>query len=184
MLGPGDGLNIELYGESPGDYNDLWTAKGALLYRKSVLYRHPEGTSEIQRAVQSVLRTQYRDVQVDVSLARLRSVRVYVVGDVAQPGAYDISSLSTPLNAVYTAGGPTQGGSLRTLRHYRGKQLVQEIDTYDLLLHGVNGNVQPLQAGDSILIPPLGPEVIVQGMVRRPAIYELRDEKQLAEVLS
>lgn len=184
VLGPGDGLNIELYGGVSRRLQRLVDRQGRLaLPEVGSIQASGRNLGEIQRAVQSVLRTQYRDVQVDVSLARLRSVRVYVVGDVAQPGAYDISSLSTPLNAVYTAGGPTQGGSLRTLRHYRGKQLVQEIDTYDLLLHGVNGNVQPLQAGDSILVPPLGSEVIVQGMVRRPAIYELRDEKQLAEVL-
>jgi polysaccharide export outer membrane protein len=94
-----------------------------------------------------------------------------------------VSSLSTPLNALYIAGGPTEGGSLRILRHYRGKQLIQEVDIYDLLLHGIRGDVQRLQAGDTIQVPPLKGQVTIEGMVRRPAIYELNGEKGLADVL-
>jgi polysaccharide biosynthesis/export protein len=133
--------------------------------------------------VQTVLRGQFRGVDADVSLSRIRTVRVYVTGDVERPGAYDVSSLSTPLNALYIAGGPTSGGSLRILRHYRGKQLLQELDVYDLLLHGIRGDVQRLQAGDTIQVPPLKGQVTIEGMVRRPAVYELNGEKGLAEVL-
>src|SRR5580698_8062272 len=111
------------------------------------------------------------------------SVRVYVVGDVQYPGAYQVSALSTALNAVYEAGGPTSRGSVRIFNHYRGKQLIEKIDVYDLLLHGVNGNVQRLQAGDTIQVPPLSAEVTISGMVRRPAIYELNGETSLAQVL-
>src|SRR5205807_8917976 len=119
----------------------------------------------------------------DVSLSRLRTIRIYVVGDVQRPGAYDVSSLSTPLNALYQAGGPTSRGSMRIVKHYRGKQLVEDVDLYDLLLHGVQAGTQQLQSVDTILVPPLGSEVTVQGMVRRPAIYELNGEKNLAQVL-
>jgi protein involved in polysaccharide export with SLBB domain len=129
------------------------------------------------------LRTEYRDISADVSLSRLRTVRVYVVGDVTQPGAYDISSLSTPLNALFAAGGVTARGSLRAIKHYRGKQLLEEVDAYDLLLHGVRSGMHRLETGDTLLVPPLGPQVTVDGMVRRPAIYELRGENSLAEVL-
>ena len=110
-------------------------------------------------------------------------VRVYVVGDVTSPGAYDVSSLSTPLNALFAAGGVTPQGSLRRLQHYRGKQLIEEVDAYDLLLHGIRGDLQRLENGDSLMIPPLGPIVTVEGMVRRPAIYELRNEKTLLDAL-
>jgi protein involved in polysaccharide export with SLBB domain len=118
-----------------------------------------------------------------VSLARLRTLRVYVVGDVANPGPYDISALSTPLNALLAAGGPTARGSLRTVLHFRGKQLVQQVDLYDLILRGVRSDLQPMQAGDTILVPPIGPQVEVEGMVRRPAIYELNGPSNLADVL-
>jgi polysaccharide export outer membrane protein len=129
------------------------------------------------------LRTQFRDVSADVSLARLRTIRVYEVGDVTNPGAYDISSLSTPLNALFAAGGPTPRGSMRILKHYRGTQLVETVDLYDLLLHGVKADLLRLENGDTVQVPPIGPEVTVEGMVRRPAIYELREEKTLASVL-
>jgi len=111
---------------------------------------------EAQEIVQRALRTQFRDVSADVSLLRLRSVRVYVVGDVGSPGGYDVSSLSTPLNALFVAGGVTLQGSLRRLQHYRGKLLIEEVDAYDLLLHGIRGDLQRLENGDSLMIPPLG----------------------------
>ena len=139
--------------------------------------------ADVQQSLQQVLRTQFRDVSADVSLSRLRTIRVYVVGDVANPGAYDISSLSTPLNALFAAGGPTRRGSLRIVKHFRGKQLIQIVDLYDLLLHGVKSDMQRLENGDSVMVPPIGPQVTIEGMVRRPAIYELKDEKNLASVL-
>src|SRR5207244_4790491 len=112
---------------------------------------------DVQQEVQRVLRTQFRDVSADVSLQRLRTVRVYVVGNVASPGAYDVSSLSTPLNALFAAGGVTPQGYLRRLQHYRGKQLVEEVDAYDLLLHGIRGDLQRLDNGNPRLGRPFGP---------------------------
>src|SRR5262249_9087989 len=129
---------------------------------------------DIQQTVQRALATQYRDTSADVSITRLRTVRVYVVGEVNEPGAYDISSLSTPLNALVAAGGVTSRGSLRGLKHYRGRQLVEDVDTYDLLLRGVMPKAARLENGDTLMVTPLGPQVTVTGMVRRPAIYELQ----------
>ena len=134
--------------------------------------------------IQKALGEQFQNIRVEISLARLRTVRIYVVGDVQRPGAYDISSLSTPMNALYAAGGPTSHGSLRTLRHYRGQELVRELDLYDFLLHGVRSDIDRLLPGDTILVPPIGPQVAVSGMVRRPAVYELKGEQGLNEVLN
>lgn len=184
VLGPGDGLNIELWGGVTQRLRRVVDREGRVaLPEVGAVQVSGRSLGDVQRLVQSVMRTQFRDVEADVSLARIRSVRVYVVGDVVSPGAYDISSLSTPLNALYSAGGPTGRGSLRHLRHYRGKQLIQEIDAYDLLLHGIRGELAGIQSGDTILVPPMGAQVTVQGMVRRPAIYEVAGEKTLAEVL-
>jgi len=105
------------------------------------------------------------------------------VGDVQRPGAYDVSSLSTPLNALYAAGGPTGRGSLRTLKHYRGNQLLRTIDLYDFLLHGVRSDIDRLLPGDTLLVPLVGPQVAIAGAVRRPAIYELKSEQSLKEAL-
>jgi len=184
VLGPGDGVNINLWGGVSQRLRRVVDREGKIsLPEAGSVQVSGRSLGDVQRLVQTSLQSQFRDVQVDVSLARLRTIRVYVVGDVERAGAYDISSLSTPLNAVFMAGGPTSRGSLRTLRHYRGNTLVQEVDVYDLLLHGIRNGVERLQSGDTVLVPPLGPEITVEGMVRRPAIYELHSEKNLAEVL-
>jgi protein involved in polysaccharide export with SLBB domain len=184
VVGPGDGLSIDLWGSVSQRLQRVVDRQGRVaLPEVGTIEVSGRSLGDVQRLAQRALRTQFRDIYADVSLSRIRTVRVYVVGDVERPGAYDISSLSTPLNAVYTAGGPTARGSLRILRHLRGTQLVQEVDVYDLLLRGIRAQVERLQPGDTVLVPPVGPEVTLEGMVRRPAIYELHGEKSLAEVL-
>ena len=184
VVGPGDSLEIDLWGAVSERVFRVVDREGRVaLPEAGPLLVSGRNLADVQQAVQQVLRTQFRDVSADVSVSRLRTVRVYVVGEVTQPGAYDISSLSTPLNALFAAGGITPRGSLRTLKHLRGNQVVEEVDAYDLLLHGVRSNMHRLENGDTLLVPPLGVQVTVDGMVRRPAIYELHGEKSLAEVL-
>jgi polysaccharide biosynthesis/export protein len=185
VVGPGDGLSVSLWGSVSRRFFGTVDREGRVsLPEVGPVLVSGQSLADVQRNIQQVLRTQFRDVSADVSLSRLRTIRVYEVGDVANPGAYDISSLSTPLNALFAAGGPTPQGSLRIVKHYRGSQLVQVVDLYDLLLRGVKGNIQRLDNGDTILVPPMGPQVTVEGMVRRPAIYELKDEKDLASALA
>lgn len=184
VVGPGDSLSINLWGGVSQRLLRTVDREGrVVLPEAGPLQVSGRTLGDLQQEVQSVLRTQFRDVSADVSLLRLRTVRVYVVGDVAEPGAYDISSLSTPLNALFAAGGVTAQGSLRRIQHYRGKQLIEEADAYDLLLHGIRGELKRLENGDSLLVPPLGPVITVDGMVRRPARYELRGEKNLEDAL-
>jgi protein involved in polysaccharide export with SLBB domain len=184
VIGPGDGLTINLSGGVSQRLQRVVDREGRVaLPEVGAVEVSGRNLGDVQHIVRAILRSQFRDAEADVSLSRIRTVRVYVVGDVERPGAYDVSSLSTPLNALYIAGGPTSGGSLRLLEHYRGKELIEKVDVYDLLLHGINGNMQRLEAGDTIQIPPLSGVVTIEGMVRRPAIYELNGEKSLAEVL-
>lgn len=184
VVGPGDGLTIDLWGGVSRRLVRTVDREGRVsLPEVGPLLVSGKTLADVQNSVQSLLRTQLRDVSADVSLARLRTIRVYEVGDVVHPGAYDISSLSTPLNALFAADGPTSRGSVRVLKHYRGNQLIETVDVYDLLLHGVKGDMQGIENGDTVLVPPIGPQVTVEGMVRRPAIYELKDEKNLASVL-
>jgi len=139
--------------------------------------------AEAEQLIQKALTRQYRNISVDVTLAKLRMLRIYVVGDVKNPGAYEMSSLSTALNAVLVAGGPTDVGSFRAVKHFRAKKLLEEIDLYDFLLRGLGAAEARMESGDSILVPPVGPQVTVAGMVRRPAIYELLHEDTLGHVL-
>ncbi len=184
VVGPGDGLAIDLWGGVSQRLVRVVDREGRVaLPEVGPLLVSGHTLGEVQQAVQQALRSQFRDVSADVSLSRLRTVRVYVVGEVAEPGAYDISSLSTPLNALFAAGGITPRGSLRALKHYRGKQLIETVDAYDLLLRGVGSDPKRLENGDSLMVPPIGAQVTVSGMVRRPAVYELHGETTLADAL-
>ena len=138
VLGIGDGLVINLSGGVSQSLNRLIDREGRIVLPEAgTLVVAGLTLRQAQSAIEDALKEQFHNAKVEVSVARLRSVRVYVVGDVQRPGAYNLNSLSTPLNALYAAGGPTSVGSLRVVRHYRGKQLIREVDLYDFLLHGV-----------------------------------------------
>jgi protein involved in polysaccharide export with SLBB domain len=184
VLGAGDGLTINIWGGISQTFARVVDREGKVaLPEAGSLVVAGLTLQQARSSIEGALKPQYHDAKVDVTIARLRSVRVYVVGDVQRPGAYDISSLSTPLNAIYEAGGPTSVGSLRIVRHYRGQQLIREVDLYNFLLHGVRMDDERLQAGDTLLVPPAGPQVAIFGMVKRPAIYEIKGEATLKDVL-
>jgi protein involved in polysaccharide export with SLBB domain len=153
VVGPGDGLAIDVWGGMSQRLQRTVDSEGRILlpdYGPVLVSGKTLG--DIQLTVQQLLRTQLRDVSTDVSLSRLRTVRVYVVGEVGNPGAYDVSSLSTPLNALVAAGGLTERGSLRSIKHFRGKQLIEVVDAYDLLLRGVGSDQKRLENGDSLTV--------------------------------
>jgi protein involved in polysaccharide export with SLBB domain len=185
VVGPGDSLSINFWGGVAQRISRVVDREGRIsLPEAGPVLVSGRTIGEVQQSVQQVMRTQYLNVFADVSLTKLRTVRVYVVGDVAEPGAYDISSLSTPLNALVAAGGVTSGGSMRFIKHYRGQQLIEQVDAYDLLLRGIRGDMARLENGDSLMVPPVESQVTVSGMVRRPAIYELHGETSLLDVVN
>jgi len=119
-----------------------------------------------------------------VSVARLRSNQVFVVGDVQQPGSYRISSAGTALTALYAAGGPSERGSLRQVEIRRRGKPSQRFDVYEYLLRGdANGDVR-LENGDVLFVPTHGARVRVSGGVLRPATYELRPNESLDELIA
>jgi protein involved in polysaccharide export with SLBB domain len=184
ILGPGDELVIDYWGASTQHIQRAVDREGRVAVPEAgTLVVAGRTLGEAQQMIHQLLGRQLRGINVDVTLGKLRSVRAYIVGDVKNPGAYDISSLSTALSALIAAGGPTETGSYRIVKHYRGKALVEEVDLYDLMLKGVSGGEVHIESGDSILVPPVGAQVTVSGKVRRPAIYELRHEQTLDQVL-
>ncbi len=184
VLGPGDSLIVNMWGGQSNRLDRVIDRQGQIeLPEAGTVMISGMTIAQAQSSIQQALSTQFQNEHVEISLGRLRTVRVYVVGDVQRPGAYDVSSMSTPLSALYAAGGPTSRGSLRILRQYRGNQLVREVDLYDFLLKGVRSSVERLLPGDTLLVPSAGPQVTVEGMVHRPAIYELNGEKTLSQVL-
>ena len=184
VVGPGDQLVIEYWGSASQRLQVNVDREGRIVLPEagSILVAG-RTLGEAHQLIQSMLARQFKNVSVDVTLGRLRTVRVYVVGDVKNPGAYDISALSTALSALLAAGGPTDAGSLRIVKHFRGQKLVEQIDLYELMLKGVTSAVGRIESGDSILVPPVGEQVTVAGMVRRPAIYELFHEETLNQAL-
>jgi len=184
IIGPGDELVVEYWGRTTQRLTLSVDREGRILLPEAGgVIVAGRSLGDAQQIIQKLLTRQFKDITVDVTLGKLRSVRVYVVGDVKNPGAYDISSLSTALSALIAAGGPTDTGSYRLLKHFRGKKLVDEIDLYELMLHGVTSTQSHIETGDSILVPPAGPQVTVSGTVRRAAIYELHSEQTLDQIL-
>jgi polysaccharide biosynthesis/export protein len=119
----------------------------------------------------------------DVSLGKLRAIRVFVIGDAVQPGAYELSSLSTIFTALYAAGGPGPNGSMRDVRLVRGSQVLASLDIYEYLLRGDRSNDLILKEYDTVLVPPRGKTVSLAGSVRRPMRYELKAEENLEALL-
>ena len=184
VLGPGDELGISLWGGISQNVLRAVDREGRIALPEAGLVQVAGLTmAKAEALISHALQAQYRNLHVSVTISRLRSIQVFVVGDVQRPGAYEVSSLATPLSALFAAGGPTASGSLRVLEHLRNKSLIGEIDLYDFMLNGVKPGDDKLEGGDTLLVPPVGAQVAVFGAVKRPAIYELRGEKDLASVL-
>ncbi|NIJ20023.1 protein involved in polysaccharide export with SLBB domain [Sphingomonas naasensis] len=128
---------------------------------------------DVQDVIARRVARQYRGFQLEVSVARLHGVTVYVTGFAAAPGSYTVGSLSTLVNAVLASGGPAAGGSFRSIQLRRGGKLVSDFDLYDLLLKGDRSGDAVLQNGDVIYIAPAGEQVAVIGSVNREAIFEV-----------
>ena len=184
VVGPGDELTISLWGGISQNLLRVIDREGRIALPEAGLVQVAGlSMAKAEAMIGNALQAQYRNAHIAVTVSRLRSIQVFVVGDVQRPGAYEVSSLATPLSALFAAGGPTASGSLRVMRHYRNKNLLGEIDLYDFMLNGVKPGDDKLEGGDTLLVPPVGAQVAVFGAVKRPAIYELRNEKDLASVL-
>lgn len=138
---------------------------------------------DLRDRIATAVGRKYRGYEVSVSVKRLRGVRVYVTGFANHPGAYTVNSLSTLVNAVLQAGGPTAGGSFRSAKLYRNGQEVVDFDLYQLLREGNRSRDPLLQNEDVIFIPPVGEQIAIIGSVNDEAIYEAKPGESLADVV-
>lgn len=143
-----------------------------------VLYR------DLRKTVIGAVGREYRYFDVSVTVKSLRGVRVYVTGFANNPGAFTVGSLSTLVNAVFQAGGPSAGGSFRSVKLYRNGREIADFDLYTLLRNGARVGDEVLQNEDVLFIPPAGEQVAVLGSVQREAIYELKPGESLADAVS
>lgn len=184
VIGPGDEFTVILWGLVDGLYKVQVDRNGEItLPRAGVVPVAGVRYEELRPFLERHLAKYYTDFHLSVGMGRLRSIRVYVVGEAQQPGSYTLSALSTAYNALFAAGGPTKRGSLRTMQLIRGGKTVASIDLYDFLLKGDRTQDIKLQHEDTLLVPLIGPTVGVSGNVVRPAIYELKSRMTLADVL-
>ncbi|WP_338467470.1 SLBB domain-containing protein [Novosphingobium sp. ZN18A2] len=184
ILQPGDTVFIGLSGSLDGSVERTIDNDGNIFLEK-VGSVHLAGVrySDLKTAIKKAVGTQYRGFYVSVSVKQLHGIQVYVTGFANNPGSYTVNSLSTLLNAVLAAGGPSSGGSFRSIKLYRNGELVSDFDLYDLLLKGDKSKDVLLQNEDVIRIEPVGEQMAVTGSVNREAIYEARPGETLADVM-
>jgi polysaccharide export outer membrane protein len=184
VLGPGDELRLEVWGQV--------NQRGAYIIDRTGAISVPQlGTihvaglrfDQVTEFLRGQLGRVYRNFDLNVNMGQLRSLQVFVVGEARKPGSYTIGSMSTLLNAVFASGGPLAQGSLRDIQLKRGGKTIVDFDLYDLLLRGDKSKDIQLLSGDVIFIPPVGRQVAVVGSITNPAIYELRNETTIEELL-
>jgi len=185
ILGPGDNVNISLWGQIESNYALTIDREGKVFIPKlGEMVAWGQTLSAFRDRVQREMSDIYSDFGMSVSLGKIRSIRIYLTGEVNQPGAYTVSSLTSLFNALYLAGGPNGNGSMRQIRLMRSGEQIAEVDLYKFLLQGDNSADIRLESGDAIFVPMAGPRVAIRGKVRREAIYELRGEETATDLLA
>lgn len=185
VVGAGDELRIRLWGQINFSAN-LRVSREGEIYLPKVGAVHVAGLafSAVASHVRTALGRVYRNFELSVDMGEIHSIQVYVTGQARQPGEYTVSALSTLVNAVFLSGGPSDAGSMRHVELKREGKVLADFDLYALLVRGdKTGDVQ-LQAGDVLFIPAAGPQVALLGSVRLAAIYELRGEESIEELLN
>jgi len=184
VVGPGDSFSLTLWGRVNGQHILRVDRDGqVILPEVGALKVWGMKFGDLDGYLQHELSRKYTDFKMSVTMDRLRTIRVYVVGAAATPGTYTVSSLATVINALFAAGGPSKNGSLRKIRLLRNASTPVELDLYRFLQGGDRARDTRLQDGDTIFIPLIGPIVGVAGNVKRPAIYEMAGPMTLRQAL-
>ena len=188
LLGPGDEVQLRVWG--PVDFNTNLTIdrNGQVnLPKVGVITLAGVAVRDLDKTLQGHLGKIFTNFNASTTLGRLRGIQVYVVGQALQPGTFQLSSLSTLVNALFASGGPNANGSMRNIQLKRGGKTVTTFDLYDFIARGDKTRDLPLMSGDVIVIPPVGPRVAVTGALDNAAIYELKDRASvttIADILS
>ncbi len=173
-IGKGDVISIQIFGKENYDYQLPVNREGEIIIPSLGVFNVAGlSFSELKDLLKNKIKKSIIGVDAVISLAQLRSIRVFVLGEAYKPGPYTLSSLSTITHALFAAGGINDIGSLRNIQLKRQGKLVQKLDLYELLIKGDSSSDLSLQSGDVVFIAPVGDQVTVKGEVRRPAIYEL-----------
>ena len=193
-LGPGDQVVIEVWGASEANIVQKVTPDGYISIPDvgpiAVNGLTVQAASNRIRAKLSKIYSGMKTANVDlstnvkVSLGQIRTIQVNIMGEVARPGTYALSSFSTVFHALYKAGGVSPIGSLRNIKVVRGGRTVATIDVYDYILQGRSHTDIRLQEGDVILASPYEALVMIQGKIKRPMYYEMKSSESIATLIN
>ncbi len=184
VIGPGDEILLRVWGQVNMDLPLIVDRAGAVYIPQagSVTVAGIE-FRQLPGFLRSQLERVFRNFDLSVNMGQLRSIQVFVVGHARRPGSYTVSSLSTMVSALFAAGGPSAQGSMRRIQLKRGAEVVAEMDLYDLLLRGDKSGDARLLPGDVVHIPPVGPQAAAAGSVKNPAVYELKGEETVEDLV-
>jgi len=183
VVGPGDEVKILLWGRVNAQYN-LTVDRDGKITIPQVGPLFVAGMTFEQMSTYLIKQSeQIVGANIDISMGALKTIPVFVLGDVRRPGAYTIGSFATITDALLIAGGPSDIGSMRRIQLKRKDKLLTTFDLYDLLLKGDKSHDMTLQAGDIVFVPVTGPLVGIAGNVKRPAVYELKDRHDLEHLI-
>jgi polysaccharide biosynthesis/export protein len=184
LVGPGDSLDVQLYGSQNRSLKLIVSRDGHVSFPElgpiNVGGRRFE---DVKSEVEARVAQQMIGVRASLSMGAVRSIRVFVLGEASYPGSYAVSGLATITTALFASGGVKPIGSLRNIQLKRDGKTVRQFDLYDLLMRGDSSNDINLKPGDVVFIPAVGPTASAQGEVRRPAIYELKGNTDVAELV-
>jgi protein involved in polysaccharide export with SLBB domain len=184
VLGPDDELQIRIWGQINADLRVV-VDRGGQIYIPRVGEVPVAGVhySNLDQYLKSAIQKTFHNFDLTANIGRIRSIQVYVVGQARYPGTYTISSLSTLVNAVFASGGPRPQGSLRDVQVQRDGKTIAHMDFYELLVRGDKSKDVRLRSGDVLSFPPVGPLVAIAGSVNAPAIYEVKHDSPLEDLL-
>jgi len=184
-IGPGDELRIRVWGQVNFQIDARVDRSGEIfLPQVGEVHVADLPSSDLNGHLREAIGRVYHNFDLTVDVGQIRSIQVYVTGQARRPGVYTISSLSTLVDALFSSGGPSAQGSVRHIQLRRGGALITDFDLYDLLIHGDKSKDVKLQSEDVLFIPPVSAQAAVVGSVRNPAIYELRSNESLSELLA
>ncbi|WP_375584151.1 SLBB domain-containing protein [Cyclobacterium xiamenense] len=192
ILGPGDEVYIDIYGQSERYYEAAVSPEGQLILENiGPISVSGLTLEEATNVIRNRLSTFYTGLKgnrpttfLQLNLGNVRTIKVHLVGEVRLPGTFTLSAFSSVFNALYAAGGPNENGSMRQVRLIREGNEIAEIDIYDFLTKGDPSMNDMLKDQDMILVPPYLGRVTVEGAVKRPKIFEVKDGETFADVLS
>ena len=185
LLGPGDVLNVQVFGKDAfGALAEVDRSGQITLPRIGSIAMAGFTFEEAKRVIEKQVTDRLVGSEVFTSLGELRQISIFLAGEVQAPGSYNVSALTSISQALYLSGGITGIGSYREIQVLRGNQLVTSFDLYDLLLKGRSDDDITLQSGDTIFVPVASGIVTISGAVRRPARYDLQDGETFSDLVS